>query len=456
MNESISYSYTYFTLYGKSLTTRDVRDNQLQIILPTALMNEEINTDRKDSASGDKKKQKAKGQSKKVYQKKAEKIIEENKQRKINKCIINETDQIVHVEDLLKQIPFDNYSAAMEIIDGSLSKFKTSVNRLELLKRKFHLQRQYLQTLRKKNILTNEEKSKLDYLQTDYFATMTEMAHLENSIDVFSEKKKYMEELINDLPFDQEKWYRFQMEKINSRLPRYEQGIPDSRVPDFIPDNWQIQFLDAVDKRQSIIIVAPTASGKTYASYYAMNKVLKDRDDPNGICVYIAPTKALVNQVAATIHYKFGAVFGIFTRDYRTNMDGCRILVTIPQCMQILLLSPNHQRWCQRIKYAIFDEIHSTVSNGNELCDWIENIENQRSKLFKTSKPRRVCFISHPERIADLNKYLYSNRQLYPIHPIGLMNTKQLITRGVPKDFSLSPYETLQLNDAMNTLSISK
>ncbi|CAF2796627.1 unnamed protein product [Rotaria sp. Silwood2] len=448
--------YTYFTLYGKSLTTRDVRDNQLQIILPTALMNEEINTDRKDSASGDKKKQKAKGQSKKVYQKKAEKIIEENKQRKINKCIINETDQIVHVEDLLKQIPFDNYSAAMEIIDGSLSKFKTSVNRLELLKRKFHLQRQYLQTLRKKNILTNEEKSKLDYLQTDYFATMTEMAHLENSIDVFSEKKKYMEELINDLPFDQEKWYRFQMEKINSRLPRYEQGIPDSRVPDFIPDNWQIQFLDAVDKRQSIIIVAPTASGKTYASYYAMNKVLKDRDDPNGICVYIAPTKALVNQVAATIHYKFGAVFGIFTRDYRTNMDGCRILVTIPQCMQILLLSPNHQRWCQRIKYAIFDEIHSTVSNGNELCDWIENIENQRSKLFKTSKPRRVCFISHPERIADLNKYLYSNRQLYPIHPIGLMNTKQLITRGVPKDFSLSPYETLQLNDAMNTLSISK
>jgi replicative superfamily II helicase len=29
-----------------------------------------------------------------------------------------------------------------------------------------------------------------------------------------------------------------------------------------------------------------------------MNKVLKDNDDPHGICVYIAPTKALVNQVA--------------------------------------------------------------------------------------------------------------------------------------------------------------
>ncbi|CAF4617941.1 unnamed protein product, partial [Rotaria sp. Silwood1] len=464
---------TYFTLYGKSLTSRDIKDNQLQIVLPAT---HSANMDRADSASGNKKKQK------KIHQTKAEKIIEENKQRKIDKYMVDESSQIVNVEDLLKHISYDNYSKAIEIIDGNLSKFKTSINRLDLLTRKFRLQRKYLQSLRKKNILTNEEKSKLNYLEIDYFATMTEMIHLENIVDVFNEKKKYMEELLNNSPFDQEKWYRFQMEKINSRLPRCQEGIPDSRVPDFIPDNWQIEFLDAVDKQQSIIIVSPTASGKTYASYYAMNKVLKDRDDSNGICVYVAPTKALVNQVAATIHYKFGPVFGIFTRDYRTNMEGCRILVTVPQCMQILLLSPSHQRWCQRIKYAIFDEIHcmsgeagsdvwektmllincpmiglsATVNNGDELRHWIECIENQRSKLFQTSKTRRVCFIAHHERMADLNKYLYSNRQLHPIHPIGLMNAKQLITRGVPKDFSLSPYETLQLNDAMKNLSTNR
>lgn len=34
-----------------------------------------------------------------------------------------------------------------------------------------------------------------------------------------------------------------------------------------------------------------------------MNKVLRDADDPNGICVYIAPTKALVNQVAGKIFF---------------------------------------------------------------------------------------------------------------------------------------------------------
>ncbi|CAF1499532.1 unnamed protein product, partial [Didymodactylos carnosus] len=55
------------------------------------------------------------------------------------------------------------------------------------------------------------------------------------------------------------------------------------------------------------------------------------------------------------------------------------------------------------------------------------------------------------ERLADLNKYLYSGKALHPIHLIGLMNSKQLIEieRGsLPVDLSLSPKETLQLYDA--------
>jgi superfamily II RNA helicase len=246
----------YFTLYGKSLTSRDVRDSQLQIVLPSATSHEEPVIDRTDSASGNKKKQKVKTQTK------AEKIIEANKQRKMDKRIANEIDQVATVEDLLKQISFDDYSRAIDIIEESLLQFQTPINRLELLKRKFRFQRKYLQVLKKKENLTSEEQSKFDLLQIGYFATMTELAHLENIVDVFNEKKKYIEELVENSSLDRDKWYRFQLEKINSRIPRREQGLPDNRIPDFVPDKWQVDFLDAVDKQQSIIIVAPTASGQ--------------------------------------------------------------------------------------------------------------------------------------------------------------------------------------------------
>jgi superfamily II RNA helicase len=262
------YSYTYLTLYGDSLTSKDIKDNQLQIVLPTASTpaptDEDNSSDRQDSAtaSGGKKiNQQHKSQPKKVEQSKADKIREEQERLRMNKRLTDETVMVNNVEAQLKQIPADNYADAIDLIDESLSNFETSTKRLEILKRKFDLQRKYLRSLKKKSILSIEEKSKLELLQIGFFATMCEMAHLENVVDAFNEKKKFMEELVNESPLDAEKWYRFQMEKINSRLPRREQGKRDDRVPDFIPDKWQKDFLDAVDERQSIVIVAPTASG---------------------------------------------------------------------------------------------------------------------------------------------------------------------------------------------------
>ena len=96
---------------------------------------------------------------------------------------------------------------------------------------------------------------------------------------------------------------RFQLHSIGDRLKRETRTDRDSRVEHFIPETWQRQLLDAVDKKQSALIVAPTSSGKTFASYYCMEQVLKADND--GVVVYVSPTKALVNQVAATCYVRY-------------------------------------------------------------------------------------------------------------------------------------------------------
>ncbi|UJR12134.1 hypothetical protein I4U23_016311 [Adineta vaga] len=464
----------YFTLYGDSLITPAIKDTQLEIILPDVRNSLEINNEVSSVTTTEKKKirRQQQQQQQNKGQTMRETINEKIEEEKEAKLIAEDRRIIDHVNKQLKGISSDNYFEIINCINNSLISLKTPTNRLKLLQEKLNIQHEYF---KKRNIKKEES------LRIDYYATLIEIVHLEKVQDPFTEMKKYMEEIIDYSPFDTEKWYRFQMEIINSRLPRRKQGLPDERLPGLIPDQWQIRFLDAIDQQQSIIIVAPTASGKTYASYYAMHTIVKENKyGTNAVCVYVAPTKALVNQVAATIQSKLGPVFGVFTRDFRENIDGCRILLTVPHCLQILLLSPQHQKWCQRIQYCIFDEIHcmsgeigseiwertmllinapmiglsATVNNGENLQNWIGDIEKQRSILFKTSKTREVCFIEYDERLADLNKYLYSKGELHSLHPIGLMDSKQLTTRGLPKDFSLSPRETLQLKDALDNKQI--
>src|ERR1700733_10047261 len=97
-----------------------------------------------------------------------------------------------------------------------------------------------------------------------------------------------------------------------------------------------------------------------------MKQVLEE--DDNGVLVYVAPTKALVNQIAAEVQARFSksfkhgakSVWAIHTRDYRiNNPTGCQVLVTVPHMLQIMLLAPgNASAWSSRVKRIIFDEIH--------------------------------------------------------------------------------------------------
>ncbi|XP_055488277.1 probable ATP-dependent RNA helicase DDX60 isoform X1 [Leucoraja erinacea] len=300
---------------------------------------------------------------------------------------------------------------------------------------------------------------------------------------------------------------RFQLKHMGPFLIRDVRNDPDPRVKHFIPDTWQRELLDAVDSNESAVIVAPTSSGKTYASYYCMEKVLRSSDD--GIVVYVAPTKALVNQVVASVYGRFTknlpqgkVVCGCFTRDYRSNVDNCQILITVPQCLEILLLSPPKQDWAKKIQYVIFDEVHclggeigaevwehllvmircpflalsATISNPQDLTQWLQSVKdywegaecspeasssaNSKTKR-KINRPTerqsfKVRLVIYGERYNDLEKFVCDfeggEYKFVPYHPCAALTVDHIVKYGIPSDLALSPAECLRLYDTMSNV----
>lgn len=286
----------------------------------------------------------------------------------------------------------------------------------------------------------------------------------------------------------------FQLLHCGPYMDRDLDAKPDPRVSSFVPDGWQRKVLDELDADNSVFVVAPTSAGKTFISFYAMEKVL--RADNDGVLIYVAPTKALVNQIAAEIQGRFSkkypqagkSIWAIHTRDYRINNPiGCQILVTVPHILQTMLLSPTNARsWSPLVRRIIFDEIHcigtaedgvvweqllllspcpiialsATVGNPEQFSDWLA--ETQKSSGFKLS------LIQHGSRYSDLRKFLYQPPTGFEfnglpksskgglgldglsglsfLHPVASLQHR---SRGLPHDLALEPRDCLILWKAM-------
>ncbi|GBE83891.1 Uncharacterized helicase [Sparassis crispa] len=278
----------------------------------------------------------------------------------------------------------------------------------------------------------------------------------------------------------------WQLRLFGEFMDRSMDSRPDSRVS-FQPDAWQRRVLDCLDANQSVLVIAPTSAGKTFISYYAMEQVLRTSD--NGILVYVAPTKALVNQIAAEVYARFkkevngGSCWAIHTRDYRIhNPQNCQILVTVPEVLATLLLSPPLTRtWTPRIRRIILDEIHSigqqeggavweqiillapcpiiglsaTIGHPERFNDWLQSVQEAHGYNH--------TFIQHPHRYSHLRKFTYlvqeksqtftglsnysSTNRLKFLHPVSMLSFGAR-NSDLPSDFSLEAADCLTLYQA--------
>lgn len=265
-------------------------------------------------------------------------------------------------------------------------------------------------------------------------------------------------------------------------MTRVAGTAPDAKKRvNFKPDGWQLQLLDVVDENSSALVVAPTASGKTFIGYYVMDKIL--RADHSGVAVYIAPTKALVNQVSAEIYARFSSknypmnckneLLGVFIREFNSaggvNEEGkwknCQVLVTTPHILEMLLLSPTNQDWVSRLRYVVFDEVHcignqeegvqwehtmqlipcpfialsATVADPSFFHGWLQNVSHMKKLEGK------VEIVQHTERWNDLYKFVFHDGVLRPLHPFSCLIEKSVRRHGLASDMSLTPQEMVSL-----------
>ena len=338
---------------------------------------------------------------------------------------------------------------------------------------------------------------------SDLYTKLEDVARLMFSMDLPLKLMKITQKLSfsflqpTDFPLSVDMGVReFCLKYVGPYMKRALDSSQDSRVS-FEPDKWQRDVLDELDDGHSLFLVAPTSSGKTFISFYAMEKVLRAGDD--GVVVYVAPTKALVNQVAAECQARFKkryayagtSLYAIHTRDYRVNDPvKCQILVTVPHILQIMLLSAVHAKsWVPRIKTIIFDEVHcigqsedgvvweqlllmapsqvialsATVGNPHAFSEWLSDAQSSVGVPLKT--------IEHHVRFSDLRKFFYQPPGNFlftglpekpPLAPLGLdgvpdfdyMHPITCLTnrkRGLPDDLALESADCLSLYTALVT-----
>lgn len=273
----------------------------------------------------------------------------------------------------------------------------------------------------------------------------------------------------------------------------------------FNPDAWQRELLDIVDRRGSAVVCAPTSAGKTFISYYCMLKTL--RTSNTRMVAYVAPTRALINQAVVDVCARYGSktydspgmnVYGILGGgDYHWYHRNCQVIITLPEVLETLLLSPAYQDIAERLDYAILDEIHTMESSGNgdvwervlsllpcpfialsatlgqtdKLCAWLNRVQDRLGSQEGRLNNRDYKVYNVPssgqqiQRWNDIKKYIYlpppgfkptlrkitaeyKNRFIKDLHPLSILTLEQ-IRYGFPPDISLVPSEVVQLHEAM-------
>src|SRR5215510_12823871 len=175
----------------------------------------------------------------------------------------------------------------------------------------------------------------------------------------------------------------------------------------------QAAAAEAVHSGKNVVIVTPTASGKTLCyNLPVLNAVLENSGTR---ALYLFPTKALAQDQLAELYelnQRLDNSFGVFTYDGDTPADARKsirekghVVLTNPDMLHTGIL-PHHTRWTrlfENLRYIVLDELHTYRGVfGSHLCNVLRRL--RRIARFYGRDPQFICCsatIANPGELAS-------------------------------------------------------
>ncbi len=205
-------------------------------------------------------------------------------------------------------------------------------------------------------------------------------------------------------------------------MPDTAQNRPELDLKTIFPfdlDNFQREAIAALDAGKSVVVCAPTGSGKTLIGEYAIHQAL----DRGRRVFYTTPLKALSNQKLRDFRSQFGDdKVGLLTGDISFNRDAPILVMTTEIFRNMLYGTPigavgasltgvetvvldechymnDRQRgtvWEESIIYCSSEiqllALSATVANSDQLTDWINKVHGPTELVYSDFRPVPLQF----------------------------------------------------------------